>query len=239
MNTSISSRKLRDSRIGAAVAASLLLAAAALPAGAGTPTGGGVDDAAPAKKASKPESMGVASGFAVGAAAGGPIGALVGAAAGGWLGDRMHREPVGHASTREQLAVAERRGAGLTLNLMFRTEEATLRSDDEPMLAQFASIARATPAAVVHVTGFADPRGTPRYNAALATQRAEGIAARLVAAGIAADRLVISSEVAAASASEAATTPADLDGYAFQRRVTLRIEVPTATSPDAALAQRR
>ena len=92
---------------------------------------------------------------------------------------------------------------------------------------------------MVHVTGFADPRGTTRYNAALATQRAAGIAARLVAAGIPADRLVVSSEVAAAIAPDAAGTPADLDGYAFQRRVTLRIEVPSTAATDVALAQRR
>ena len=127
----------------------------------------------------------------------------------------------------------------MTPNLMFRTEESSLRSDDEPMLAQFAAIARTTPAAVVHVTGFADPRGTPRYNAALATQRAAGIAARLVAAGVAADRLGVSSEVSAETGLEAAMMPADLDGYAFQRRVTLRIEVPETAAAETALAQRR
>lgn len=51
------------------------------------------DTAAPVRqKASKPETTGVLSGLAIGAAAAGPIGAIVGAAAGGWLGDRLHRE---------------------------------------------------------------------------------------------------------------------------------------------------
>ncbi len=43
-------------------------------------------------QASRHETRGVLSGFAIGAAAGGPVGALLGAAGGGWLGDRMHRE---------------------------------------------------------------------------------------------------------------------------------------------------
>ena len=51
------------------------------------------DTAAPVRqKASKPETTGVLSGLAIGAAAAGPIGAIAGAAAGGWLGDRLHRE---------------------------------------------------------------------------------------------------------------------------------------------------
>ncbi len=51
------------------------------------------ESAAPVRqKASKPETTGVLSGLAIGAAAAGPIGAIAGAAAGGWLGDRLHRE---------------------------------------------------------------------------------------------------------------------------------------------------
>jgi outer membrane protein OmpA-like peptidoglycan-associated protein len=217
-------------RIGAAVAAALLCLAAAAPSRAAE------------TRASRPESVGVAGGFAVGAAAGGPIGALVGAAAGGWLGDRMHRESRAHAMAREQLAAAEQRGDGLTLNLMFRTEEASLRPEDAPLLERFAAIAKATPGARVHVTGFADPRGTPRYNAALAASRASGVASRLVAAGLPETCLVIGADVASATP-EPGTVAADLDGFAFQRRVTLRIEVPQGDGEGkgeaATLAQRR
>lgn len=236
MNTLAIPRSSREIRIGAAIAAALACVATTVPVRA---------DEAPPSRASRQESVGVASGFAVGAAAGGPIGALVGAAAGGWLGDRMHRESRGHALTREQLAAAQRRGDGLTLNLMFRTEEAAIRPDDAAPIAQFAALATGTPGAIVHVTGFADPRGTPRYNAALAAERARVVAARLVAAGVPAERLVVGSEVAAGTPTEAAAAGAvdpapapDLEGYAFQRRVTLRIELP-AQAGEATLAQRR
>ena len=234
MSTAIHIRKLRNPRSGVTVAASLLLAVVAWPAAAET-------SPSTTPKASKKESIGVAGGFALGAAAGGPVGALVGAAAGGWLGDRMHREQAGHALTREQLAVAESRGDGLTLNLMFRTEEARLRVDDEPLLLQFADVARKTPGATVHVTGFADPRGTVRYNSALAAERAQGVATRLVEAGVPPDRLVVSAEVAAAQPA-APPRVEDVDGHAFQRRVTLRLQVTPVKGGDAsggALAQRR
>ncbi len=226
MNTYPNFRKIRETRVAAAVAAALLLAGASLPVSAGTATAGG------SPRASRPESAGVASGFAVGAAAGGPIGALVGAAAGGWLGDRMHREKAAHALTRDELAAAQLRGRGLSMNLMFRTDEATLRPDDEALVARFAALAATTPGAVVHVTGFADPRGTAAYNAALAAARAAAVAAKLVAAGMPAQRLVVSADTGDAGMQVAAepeevlavaASAPDLDGFAFQRRVSLVI----------------
>jgi outer membrane protein OmpA-like peptidoglycan-associated protein len=228
-------RKLRHSPVGAAVAAALLAAVVALPASAGTVA---TPEGSTSSTASRPESIGVASGFAVGAAAGGPIGALVGAAAGGWLGDRMHREQAGHARTRDALAVANQRGAGLTVTVMFRTDDASVRAEDESLLAQFAALAAATPGATVQVTGFADPRGSARHNAALAAERASTVATRLVAAGLPADRLVVSSDVAPSPVpADGGVSAADLDGYALQRRVVVRIQ-PANPGAAAALAQR-
>lgn len=235
MNTKIDVSVPRDRRAAAvAVAAALVVACAASP---------GRAMAGESTRASKPESVGVAGGFAVGAAAGGPIGALVGAAAGGWFGDRLHRERSDHVRTVAELAAAERRPDGLTMHLMFRTDVAEPRSEDEPLLQQFAMLAKAMPGATVHVTGFADPRGAPRHNATLAAARAAEVAARLVAAGIPAEALVVSSETSAESqrgdpaGTAGATAPADLDGYAFQRRVTLR--VVAAQPGTTTLAQRR
>jgi outer membrane protein OmpA-like peptidoglycan-associated protein len=222
MNTPLTLRKLRQARVAGAVAAALLVAAPSVP------TFAGGSPVTPATRASKSEATGVASGFAVGAAAGGPIGALVGAAAGGWLGDRMHRERQSLEHTRDQLAEASRRGAGLTMQVMFRTDESSVPVADQPLVAQFATLAATTPGAVVHVTGFADPRGTPRYNAALAAERAAAVAAQLVASGLPAERLVVSSETAvmATAGTEPGAAPPDLDGYALQRRATLQIVLP-------------
>ena len=78
--------------------------------------------AAPKNRAAKEESIGVGSGAAIGALAGGPVGFVLGAAFGGWLGDRFHQERTArrdaddkatqasaHAASLEQmLAVSER-----------------------------------------------------------------------------------------------------------------------------------
>jgi len=79
------SPEVRARRVAAVIAA-ILIAGSSLDRAL-------ADTAAPVRqKASKPETTGVLSGLAIGAAAAGPIGAIAGAAAGGWLGDRLHRE---------------------------------------------------------------------------------------------------------------------------------------------------
>src|SRR5215472_6944609 len=74
------SKKLRAGALGLTLVATSVVA---------LPVYAEVDSStAPPKKASKQENIGVVSGLAIGAAAGGPIGAIIGAAAGGWVGER-------------------------------------------------------------------------------------------------------------------------------------------------------
>ncbi len=225
MTTYPTLRKIRHPQVAAAMTATLLVLA-------GTPTTFAAKSAA-TPQASKSETAGVASGLAIGAAAGGPIGAIVGAAAGGWFGDRLHREKSATTLARDALARTRSREAGLTMHVMFRTDDAQPRADDEALVAQFATLAAGTPGAVVHVTGYTDPRGSARHNATLAAERAAQVAARLEKAGLASSRLVVSSETTAA----VQAVPRDLDGYAFQRRVTLKIALPAAA--ETQVAQRR
>jgi outer membrane protein OmpA-like peptidoglycan-associated protein len=56
--------------------------------------------------AAKEESIGLGSGAAIGAMAGGPVGLVLGAAFGGWLGDRFHREHTGRLEADERAAQA-------------------------------------------------------------------------------------------------------------------------------------
>jgi outer membrane protein OmpA-like peptidoglycan-associated protein len=69
--------------------------------------------AAPKNRAPKEESIGVGSGAAIGALAGGPIGFVVGAAFGGWLGDRFHRERSARRDADEHAAQASAHAASL------------------------------------------------------------------------------------------------------------------------------
>ena len=76
----------------------------------------------------------------------------------------------------------------------------------------------------VRVAGYADPRGSDALNDALSQHRAQAVAAVLAGAGLAQDRLIVEAH----GKCESTSTPGDLDGYAFDRRVTVRLERPGA-----------
>jgi outer membrane protein OmpA-like peptidoglycan-associated protein len=64
-------------------------------------------------RAPKEESIGVGSGAAIGALAGGPVGLVLGAAFGGWIGDRFHGERSARRTADEQAAAATTRAGSL------------------------------------------------------------------------------------------------------------------------------
>ncbi|MBV8805178.1 MAG: OmpA family protein [Sinobacteraceae bacterium] len=201
--------------------------------------------------ASKQETIGVVSGLAIGAAAGGPIGAIVGAAAGGWLGDRYHKQAVAkkelaagldkseHDRTRlaqnvtelngslaheqergEQLDLALQHTDELQTDVTFRTNDDSIQTQAMSPLMKLGALAAALPDAKVRVSGYADPRGSEAVNEALSKKRAEAVAAVLTSAGVSPDRLIVEAH----GKSEAVSAEGDMDGYAFERRVTVRIE---------------
>ena len=116
--------------------------------------------------------------------------------------------------------------AGVELDLLFRTDEASLLADTEQRLAALGSRLAGMPGLKIHLDGFADERGGQAYNQRLSEKRIAYVRERLVAAGV--DPLRISEiahgEVPAADANE--------DSYALERRVNLRVFIDT----DAAFA---
>jgi outer membrane protein OmpA-like peptidoglycan-associated protein len=203
------------------------------------------------RRASREQGIGFLSGLALGAAAGGPIGAVVGAAAGGWLGGRYHHELAANQALsarlrsseadREQLderarrlamtlAASRQRSAALhrTLRLSdeletqvgFRTGAATLTGSNLRAVRRLGELAAALPGVTVHVDGYADPRGPADLNDDLSLLRAEAVALALARAGCPTRRLLIEGHGASAS-TEAGADP---DSYAFDRRVTVRLE---------------
>jgi|SRR5579872_2553505 len=210
------------------------------------------EETAPARKAaSKQENIGVLTGVAVGAAAGGPIGAIVGAAAGGWLGDRYHKQAVARAELAAHLDKSEadrtrlthnvtelngslaheqERGEQLDLalnltdevgtNVTFRTNDDSVQPQVMSGLLKLGALAAALPDAKVHVDGYADSRGSDAVNEALSKRRAEAVAAVLASSGMPKDRVVVEAH----GKSLATAAEGDMDGYAFDRRVTVRIE---------------
>jgi len=65
----------------------------------------------------KEQSIGMGSGAAIGALAGGPVGLIIGAAMGGWLGDRFHHERVARADSEQKADQAQAQAASLEQRL--------------------------------------------------------------------------------------------------------------------------
>ena len=82
----------------------------------------------------KEEHIGLGTGAAIGAIAGGPVGLLVGAAFGGWLGDRFHHERSERAASDKRAGEAQARADSLDQSLsrseqQVATSEAALQTE--------------------------------------------------------------------------------------------------------------
>ena len=203
---------------------------------------------------SKQSDIGAVTGFAVGAAAGGPIGAMVGVAVGALLGDRYHRQAQSTAALAQDLDNSESERGRLTqdvarldtslgeaqaksaqldatlkgtdqlgLDVSYRTDDDALSTQALPPLLKLGALVQAIPQARVRVAGYADPRGSDAHNDELSLRRAQGVAAALMSAGVAPERI----RIEAHGKTESSSAAGDLDAYALERRVTVRVELPT------------
>jgi outer membrane protein OmpA-like peptidoglycan-associated protein len=202
---------------------------------------------------SKQATAGGLTGLVVGAAAGGPIGAVVGLTAGVILGDHYHRQKTASAALASDLSQSETERAQLAqhvaeldttlgkaqlrdaqqkqalqqandlgIDVAFRTNDDAISVQALAPLMKLGALAAALPQAKVRVAGFADPRGDDDYNQALSLRRAQGVAAVLANAGVAPERIVIEAH----GDDESTSNEGDLDAYAFDRRVSVRLELP-------------
>ena len=229
-----------------------VLTAAAVYCGFALPALAGAAPEGP-NEASKQSDIGALTGLAVGAAAAGPVGAVVGAAAGAIIGDRYHRQKKATAALSTDLDKSEDERARLVMNVsaldaslaklqahdaqlgtaLQRTDQLGLdvsyRTNDDSIpeqtlapLQKLGALAAAMPDTVVRIAGYADPRGSDAYNDALSLRRAQGVAALLSGAGVPAGRILIEAH----GNSESQSSQGDLDSYALDRRVTVRLEQP-------------
>ena len=116
----------------------------------------------------------------------------------------------------------------LTLNIAFRTGDAHLTTADIDQLTTLGQLAGSMPGVKIRVSGHADPRGPEDYNKSLSQDRAESVAAVLENTGLAKDRIVIEA-LGAGGASETG----NLDDYAFQRRVSVKLMGETGVAAAA------
>ncbi len=200
---------------------------------------------------SKQADIGVVTGLAVGAVAAGPVGAVIGAAAGALLGDRYHAQAQSRAALAAELQRSEAQRAELTesmaqldgslsqvrahndelaatlshadqlgLDVSFRTGDDSVATQAMAPLLKLGALAASLPQARVTVAGFADPRGSDAYNDELSLRRAENVAAVLASTGVGRERI----HIEAHGSTEAGD--GDLDTYALERRVTVRLQLP-------------
>ncbi|MCO7227029.1 sortase-associated OmpA-like protein PdsO [Pleionea sp. CnH1-48] len=205
-----------------------------------------------AKKSSTEQDVGVASGALVGAAAGGPIGFLIGAAIGGLLGDEVNtanqvdgmKTQLSDAHTQQQALQAEidtlkhqayltaqqsptlNGSESLQMDLMFRTASSTLNTEATQRIDQLAGFLQQYPTLTINLDGYADPRGDEAYNQALSESRVNEVRQRLMEQGIAAHRIITT----AYGESTSSVSKGDVDGYAQERRVSIRFSADTDTS---------
>lgn len=120
--------------------------------------------------------------------------------------------------TATQMGEALARDGTLTLhNILFDTGKSTLSSESEPVLATVAELLTAQPSLALEIQGHTDNVGTPEANLRLSRDRAAAVKARLVAGGIAADRLATSGFGDTQPVGDNATE----EGRALNRRVVL------------------
>ncbi len=207
-----------------------------------------------AAAASKKENIGVGSGAVVGAFAGGPVGLIIGAAIGARLGDSAHNkseriETLQGSLQSSQRSVAALEGnidelsieveqlqrvarpelvslmqAGIDMDLLFRTDEFALTDATGNRLAQMAGSLANMPGVRIQLDGFADERGDEAYNHSLSEKRVEFVRNLFIGAGVHPTRISTSAH------GESVAQAADIDSYALERRVSVKLFIDNAQS---------
>lgn len=121
---------------------------------------------------------------------------------------------------------------GLEFSVGFRTASADLPEHALGALDALAGLLAAVPGMELRLDGYADPRGSSATNQALSEARAAAIRAYLVGVGVAPERMRATGHGAAQSLLPEGV--ADPDGWALQRRVSIRLDYPV----DGLAAQR-
>jgi outer membrane protein OmpA-like peptidoglycan-associated protein len=113
---------------------------------------------------------------------------------------------------------------GITMDLLFRTDEAVLADTTGSRLQELAATLASMPAIRVQLDGFADERGDERYNQKLSEERVAFIRDKLVAAGVDVSRITGTAH------GESPAKDQTVDSYALERRVSLRLYTDDVTS---------
>jgi outer membrane protein OmpA-like peptidoglycan-associated protein len=120
----------------------------------------------------------------------------------------------------DQMNLTLQKTEELGTDVGFRTNDDTVSPQAMSPLKKLGELAAAMPDVKVRVAGFADPRGSEKVNDELSRRRAEAVAAVLADAGVPKDHMIVEGH----GKTEATSMEGDVDGYAFDRKVTVRLE---------------
>ncbi|HEX4243733.1 MAG TPA: OmpA family protein [Steroidobacteraceae bacterium] len=109
---------------------------------------------------------------------------------------------------------------GVEGDVMFRTGSAEIEPQTAHQIEALAQAVSKSPDLKVRVDGYADPRGSVETNLKLSQDRANAVRDLLLAAGIQESSLDVNAY------GKSQSTAADVDGYAFERRVRLTLSAP-------------
>ena len=207
-----------------------------------------------AAASSKEENVGVGTGAVVGALAGGPVGLIIGAAFGAKIGDSIHQKSESIDTLQGSLQTSQRsvarleRGvdelnaevahlqsvarpelvslmqAGIDMDLLFRTDEFALTDTTGDRLAQMAASLANMPGVRIQLDGFADERGDATYNHELSAKRVDFVRELFITSGVHPSRISSS-----AHGERVAQSP-DVDSYALERRVSVKLFIENRES---------
>lgn len=202
------------------------------------------------------ESSAVTTGAIAGAAAGGPIGFMVGGLVGIFVADQtrkgndaqielektqgdiqalaMELNQMNQSMSEKEITIAKLEQQTidkLALQVLFSTGADALDETDAERIEVLANHLLRNDDLIVNLSGHTDPRGTDKYNNALALERAKAVANALIEHGVGDERIVLQSF----GASLSKALPGQYDQYARDRRVDIEVLNRNSQSPVATI----
>ena len=114
----------------------------------------------------------------------------------------------------------------LSLDVYFRSGSTAIETFYPERLAAIAELMKTMETLELHLDGYTDRRGNKAQNIVLANKRIDQVRQHLVSAGVEDDRIISK----AFGEMKMVSSPGDLDGYTFDRKVVIRFE---RTSPES------
>ena len=119
---------------------------------------------------------------------------------------------------------------GFSLDVYFRTRSEQIESFYPQRLRAVAALLKRMPQLDVRLEGYSDRRGDRQANAELAAKRIDSVRRQLLDAGVDAGRI----HSTALGETHSVSTPGDLEGYVFDRKVVIRFQASSAMARQAA-----